>query len=245
MSQHGADSHPGTAEGAGASTGAPPAPAPPVPEPAPGPLTRHQRLERWLDVLTAVMLGVVTLATAWSGYQSTRWSGEQSALYAQASARRVEATRAATLGGQLRLYDLGLVNSWMEAQARGETELAQLFERRFRPAFRPVFAAWLALDPFADPAAPPGPLFMPQYATGLEDEADRLEAEAGRTFEAGQAANELGDAYVLNTVILATVLFLTAIAERFEWHPLRATVLVFALVMLLWGLRNLAVYPIT
>jgi hypothetical protein len=34
------------------------------------------------------MLGVVAVATAWSGYQATRWAGEQSTLYAQASAMK-------------------------------------------------------------------------------------------------------------------------------------------------------------
>lgn len=49
------------------------------------PLTRQQRIERWFEVVTAIMLGVVAVATAWSGYQATRWAGEQSTLYAQLS----------------------------------------------------------------------------------------------------------------------------------------------------------------
>ena len=57
------------------------------------PLTRQQRTDRWFQVVTAIMLGVVAVATAWSGYQATRWAGEQSTLYAQASALRVESTR--------------------------------------------------------------------------------------------------------------------------------------------------------
>jgi hypothetical protein len=56
------------------------------------PLTHQQRIERWFEVVTAIMLGVVTVATAWSGYQATRWAGEQSTLYARASALRVEST---------------------------------------------------------------------------------------------------------------------------------------------------------
>jgi hypothetical protein len=36
-------------------------------------------------------------------------------------------------------------------------------------------------------------------------------------------------------VFLATVLFLTAIAERFEWHPPRAAILGIAIVMLLFA----------
>jgi hypothetical protein len=214
-------------------------------EPPAQPLTGRQRVERRFDVVTAILLGVVAVATAWSGYQAARWSGEQSTKYAQAAAKRVESTRDSTESGQLRLYDLVLTNNWISAAMQGNGRLADSFERRFRPEFRPVFQAWLALDPFNDPNAPPGPLFMPQYRSSLAEQADRLEAEAAQAFQEGQVASEQGDAYVLNTVFLATVLFLTAIAERFEWHLVRALILALALAMLTYGLYHLAVYPIT
>jgi hypothetical protein len=101
----------------------------------------------------------------------------------------------------------------------------------------------LATDPFNNPNAPAGPLLMPQYKVSLAEKADQLEAEAAQTFNLGQAANQQSDDYVLNTVFLATVLFLTAIAERFEWNAVRAVVLVFALGMLLFGIYHLVVYP--
>jgi hypothetical protein len=157
------------------------------------PLTRQQRIERWFEVVTAIMLGVVTVATAWSGYQATRWVGEQSTLYARASALRVESTRDSTLAGQLRLYDVMIVNNWINAYTQGNTKLANIYEKRFRPEFRPVFEAWLALDPFNNPNAPPGPLFMPQYKISLDEQATQLDAEAAKIFAEGQAANEQGD----------------------------------------------------
>ena len=52
------------------------------------PLTRQKLINRWFEVVTAIMLGVVAVATAWSGYQATRWDGEQSTRYAQASVLR-------------------------------------------------------------------------------------------------------------------------------------------------------------
>jgi hypothetical protein len=65
-----------------------------------------------------------------------------------------------------------------------------------------------------------------------------------KTFDEGQAAKEQGDAYVLNTVLLAVVLFLTAIAENFKWNRIRVVILVVALVMLLFGIYHLVIYPI-
>lgn len=231
----------------------PPPPVTPSPDRAPpaapverqeGGLDRPQRIERWFEALTALMLGVVAVATAWSGYQAARWSGQQAAHYSQASALRVESTRASTRGGQLRLYDLNLVDSWLSAYILGNAELAAIYQRRFRPEFVPVFQAWLALDPLHNPAAPPGPLFMPQYESSLGDDSADLEAQAARTFAQGQDDNEQSDAYVLNTVFLAAVLFLTAIADRFRWNTVRAMVLGLALVLLLYGLYHLVAYPI-
>jgi hypothetical protein len=208
------------------------------------PLTRQQRTDRWFQVFTAIMLGVVAVATAWSGYQATRWAGEQSTLYAQASALRVESTRNATLAGQYKLFDSILVNNWINAYVQGNTKLANIFERRFRPELQVAFAAWMATNPFTNPNAPPGPLFMPQYKVSQDTLANQLDAQAALTFDKGQAAKEQGDAYVLNTVFLATVLFLTAIAENFTWNRIRAVILAIGLIMLLFGIYHLIVYPI-
>jgi hypothetical protein len=202
------------------------------------------RRERAFEVAGAIALAVVAVATAWSGYQATRWTDAQSAKYAHASAQRVEATRDATLAGQLRIYDLVLVNNWLNAHVTGNTALEDVFRRRFRPEFQPVFDAWLALDPLNNPDAPAGPLFMPQYPSSLPNAADQYEAEADQLFSEGQAAAENSAAYVLNTVFLAMVLFLTSMAQRFEWHPLRATILGLATLMLLFAVYHLAVYPI-
>src|SRR5205085_11913297 len=88
------------------------------------PLSRKERTDRWFEVVTAIMLGVVAVATAWSGYQATRWGGVQSTNYAQASALRVESTRNSTLAGQYKLYDSIAVNNWLTAYTQGNTKLA-------------------------------------------------------------------------------------------------------------------------
>jgi hypothetical protein len=156
---------------------------------------------------------------------------------------RVESTRDSTLAGQYKLYDSIIVNNWLNAYTQGNTKLAKIFQRRFRPELQIAFTAWLATNPFTNPNAPPGPLFMPQYKVSQDATANQLEAHAAKTFDEGQAAKEQGDAYVLNTVFLATVLFLTAIAENFKWNRIRAVILAVAVVMLLYGIYHLIVYP--
>jgi hypothetical protein len=207
--------------------------------------TRAVVRERVVEVTAAALLAVVAVATAWSGYQAARWSGVQAAQYSVAAARRVEATRLATRAGQLVIYDLNLVNGWLDATQAGRQDLADVYRRRFREGFRPIFDAWLALDPFNNPAAPAGPTHMPEYQPALLAEADQREAEAARAFAAGQEANEISDQYVLNTVLLAVVLFCVTIAQGFEWAPVRRALLLVAAVALLYCLAQMAVSPIT
>jgi len=119
--------------------------------------------ERWLEIAAALMLSLSTLGIAWSGYQAAKWSGLQAQRYTQASTARSFANRAATLGAQDRTQDLLNFNRWLEVKTDGNTELADLYERRFRDEFRPAFARWLADDPLHNVNAIPSPLLEPNY----------------------------------------------------------------------------------
>jgi hypothetical protein len=152
--------------------------------------------------------------------------------------------RASTQGGQLAQVDIAMFGNWVDAYAEGNEDLADFYQQRFRAEFVPVFEAWLATEPLQNDDAPPSPFSMPEYTVGALEEARQLEQEAGETFAKGQEANEQGDRYVLNTVILATVLFLGGIATRFDWLPVKVLVIVAALILLVYGLYNLAIYPV-
>jgi len=215
-----------------------------TPAPTPKRMTRQKLIERWLEVAAAIMLGVVAVATAWSGYQGARWGGVQTIKYSQATAKRVESTRAGTLAGQDRLFDVSLFNEWLDATYNDEIGLASAYEKRFRPEFRPAFEAWLATDPLNNPNAPPGPLYMPEYLDSLNEQSAQLEADAAAVFEEGKVAYQQSTAYLLNTVFLATVLLFITISQRFEWTPIKIAILAIALMMLLLGLYRLATFPV-
>jgi hypothetical protein len=202
------------------------------------------REERRSELIATIILAVATLATAWSGYQSVRWNGVQAQDYVQASTARVESTKSATKAGQLSLYDSQNFTQWLNAYASGNTQLAGMFERRFRAEFRPAFDAWMATNPFADATAPPGPMSMPQYVLADSQRATELETQATALFEAGNDANEWGDQYVLNTVFLASALFLAGISERFSWRVLRTVVLGLAGSLVVFGIFNVIRLPL-
>src|SRR5205085_225113 len=48
-----------------------------------------------IELVATFLLAIATVATAWSGYQSTRWNGEQAKSAARANAYRIESAKAA------------------------------------------------------------------------------------------------------------------------------------------------------
>ena len=197
----------------------------------------------WVEIAEAVLLAVVAIATAWSGYQSALWDGHEAQLYGQASKLRFEANAHESRAGQEQVYDGETLNSWLQAKLTGQERTAAAFERRFRLEYRPAFRAWLTTDPLHNPKAPAGPIFMPQYRNADLAEASALNAQASATFTRGTDARETGDHYVRTTVLLATVLFLIALSQRFRAHGVRMSVLVLALVLLAVALGFVISYP--
>jgi hypothetical protein len=199
--------------------------------------------ERWFELAAVLLLSLATVGIAWSGYQAARWSGIQARSYAEASTARAQANRAATLGGQLRIQDLLNFNRWLEVSTEGNTKLADLYVRRFRPEFRPAFDAWLVEDPLNNNDAVATPLLMPQYKLADVARADRLERVGDRRFEQGKSSTEHADAYIFATVFFATVLFFAGISMRFVWAPMRATVLGLGALSFLYAALKLLTLP--
>lgn len=205
---------------------------------------RYDRWEPLAEVIATLVLAVATLATAWSGYQAARWGGEQSTSYSQAGALRTESVRASNRAGQVTQVDIGLFTNWVNAFAAGDEELATFYENRFRDEFRPAFDAWIATDPRNNPDAPSSPFELPEYRVSLAEESADLEKQAEEMFSLGEEANQISDQYILNTVVLASVLFLGGIASRFKAMSARWVIIVISLAILAFGLFNISTYPI-
>lgn len=201
------------------------------------------RTRPWVEIGEALLLALVAVATAWSGYQSALWDGREANLYGQASKLRFQANAHETRAGQEQVYDGSTVNAWLSAKLQGDERVAAAFERRLLPELRPAFRAWVATDPLHNPRAPAGPMLMPQYRNADLEQAAALNARASAAFERGTHARENGDDYVRTTVLLATVLFLIAVSQRFEAHRVRTAVLAVALVLLGIALGLVVSYP--
>jgi hypothetical protein len=199
----------------------------------------RSRAEEALEIVEALVLALVAIATAWSGYQAARWDGQRAQLYAESNKLRVGVEELDTLAGQERIYDITTFNSWIAVKVGGNQRLAAIFERRFRDEYRNAFTAWLNTNPFNNPKALPGPVFMPEYRSAKREEAKRLNVEATAIFERGTQAGDMGDRYVRITVLLATVLLIIAIGQRFRVTAVRTGLLVIACLLLILPAWNL------
>jgi len=199
----------------------------------------------WLEILEAIVLAAVAVLTAWSGYQAARWDARSAAAYATASSTMVESQEQLTLAGQERLYDIATFNSWLDQTLSGNAKGAELLRRRFRPEYAVAYEAWMKLDPLnsTDPKVPAGPIFMAEYRSARTERGHELARKASQLHEEGVMGREKGDEYVRITVVLATVLLLTALSQRFHLRTLRIALLSLAMVMLAVALFWLATFP--
>jgi hypothetical protein len=65
----------------------------------------HSGHERWLSIAEAVLLSVVALLAAWSGYSAAKWDSESSIALAEASGARAQANRNDIEATQVRTLD--------------------------------------------------------------------------------------------------------------------------------------------
>lgn len=176
------------------------------------------RPDRWLSIVEALLLSLVAVLAAYSGYAAAKWSTHSSVTLATASAERSKAGRADLEGLVTRGLDSASFNAWFTAFTAHDAEGQRLAARRMRPGYRPAFNAWLATDPAHNPRAPAGPAYMPQYVIPQDAAARAHDARADAAFAQGAEAGATADKYIRDTVFLATVLFLVGISSHF---PLR------------------------
>ena len=203
----------------------------------------ESRAHEILEMVEALVLAVVAITTAWSGYQAALWEGRQAELYSEANQLRTQAEAQSTAANQERLYNAATVVEWLRAEAHDDKKLADLFERRFLPEFLPAFQAWKQTDPLNNPKAPAGPQLMTQYHSFRMEEAARLNGDAAETFAKGNEAREHADQYVRVTVTLATVLLLMAVSQRFKTHRVRVALAIIAALLLCLPVYRLLILP--
>ena len=201
---------------------------------------RHGRV---ISITEAVLLSIVAIIAAWSGYSAAKWGTESSLKLATASATRTKANRAFQQSLTFRVGDAVTFNAWFAARLTGDKNAARVAAKRFLPEFRPAFEAWLATHPFTNHNAPPGPQAMPQYHPVGAAQSKLLDSQADAYYADGQKAAETADKYIRTTVILASVLFLVGISTQFPLLGVRYGLVGVGAVLLIFAVEQILALP--
>jgi hypothetical protein len=97
------------------------------------------RVDRWLSVVEAVLLSLVAVLAAYSGFAAAKWSTDSSVALARASTLRTKASRNDLEAIVTRTLDSVSFNAWFAAFVAGNKLGEQLAEKRLRPGYRPAF----------------------------------------------------------------------------------------------------------
>ena len=192
---------------------------------------RQARLERWLEIISAVLLSLATVASAWCAYQSAGWNGVQAVSFSAANGARTESVRMSNTALQLTSIDVSMFVQFAAAYSEDNQFLVEFLYQRFRPEMKPALDAWIATQPLKNPDAPSSPFAMEEYKSAAQDESDRLLAEAEQKLKEADQANQQSDSYILLTVMFASVLFFGGVSTKFEAFRIRAGLIAFAAIV--------------
>jgi hypothetical protein len=201
--------------------------------------------DRALEIMSAALMALATVLSAWCAYQATRWDGIQTRRFDAANAARTEAVRLSNQALQISTLDEQLFTPYVVAVDVGNTRLADVIDQRFRPALRAAVHTWLATHPFTNPRAPASPFAMAVYtATGSAAAAAQL-ALAQQRVEAAEVANQHADHYVLLTALAASVLFFSGMGVKFEGRWIKIALNAFGALHFVGTAVVAATFPVT
>ena len=90
--------------------------------------------DRAIAIGEALLLSIVTIVAAWSGYSAAKWGTESSLALAEASTTRTKANREFQESLTFRVGDATTFNAWFDAYLAEDQEAVEVAERRSGPS---------------------------------------------------------------------------------------------------------------
>ncbi len=207
------------------------------------PHTTRRWLNRNFELISVIVMSITAILTAWSGFQGARWTAIQTDRYAEATDAQAESVRASNAAEEAVSIDLVVYMSWLDERTDDDLDAAEFIYERFPERLRVAADAWLALDPFENPDAPPSPFAVEEYVIPAAVQAEELAVSAEEHTVAAQEATERANEYVLTTVLFATVLFFASISSKLIGTANRWAILALSIIGLIAGALILLAFP--
>jgi hypothetical protein len=202
----------------------------------------EHRTQDATEVVTAVLLAVATVASAWCAYQAALWSGDQTRDLAKANNAHFRSLRASNDASVALLIDVTTFINYVESEARGEQKTGDYIVAHARQEFRPVLERWIAERRRGGDAIDP-PFKPPRYKLAGLEKANELAGEADAATQAANEANERSDLFVLHTVLFAIALFFLGSSSAARHRGVRRAMMVAGALMLVLSVISMARLP--
>jgi hypothetical protein len=200
--------------------------------------------KKWVEPVTALLMALATVGTAWSSYQSAAFTRRSNRLMNEFNALERRANLLTIQGMQAASIHAAMFMQLLAAQQAGNQKLAEFYAQRFPPDLRKAYDAWLAQKPFENSKANPHPFVPNLYEVrGTREAAEANAQAASKVTEARQNGNISGQ-YLANTVLFAAVLFFANTAGRFEQRRVRVVAFTFALAVFTFAVVRIAILPV-
>ncbi len=203
------------------------------PTPDDEPVERSRQL---IELLSAVLMAVATIATAWSAYQTSEWNSLTGHFTNQATTAIVRVGKFTNLELQRTSLHVTLFVPWLSAVKSDNPAKADFLLQRFPEPLKTATEAWLATNPFTNPGAPPSPFDMPEYALAEQRDVERWSEKAETAFAEAERANVIASRYMMFSIIFASVLFFGGISGKIRALTIDRMVLTLGAVTLAVGL---------
>lgn len=179
-------------------------------------------LGRHVEVITAVLLGVVSCMTAYAGFQAALYDSNMAAAYSQAQVLSTQSeslyleanqtyTQDAQLWNTLSELSIDMDSADPDVAARASVKYDVLYGDAVTAEFDGAIQRALAASE-ANGGEYVDPLSDAEYLAALFGDSGAVADESAAKTEDGNVANSLGDKLTLYTVLMTISLFLLGVA---------------------------------
>ena len=200
--------------------------------------------KRWVEPVTALLMALATLGTAWCSYESAAWTRRANRLLNEFNSLERRAGLLNLQGMQAATIHTAMFMELLAARQAGNDQLAEFYVERFPPDARKAYDAWMAEKPFENPKADPHPFVPRLYEVRGTREAAAANAGAAEKLKSSRAAGNTSGEYLANTVLFATVMFFANASSKFEQRRVRVIAFLFAATVFLFAGFRIAILPL-
>ena len=198
---------------------------------------------KWIEPVTALIMALATVGTAWCSYESAAWTRRSNRLMNEFNSLERQAGILSIQGMQAASVHAAMFMQLLAAQQAGNEKLASFYAQRFPPDVRKAYDSWLAQKPFENPNADPHPFVPSLYQMRGTEEANKATADAASKVQEARNAGAVSGDYLANTVMFATVLFFANAAGKFQQARVRLVSFVFAIGVFLFAVARIVILP--